>query len=361
MNTNSGGPNLTNVNYAGRLLVRYGLAFLVFLMVGRVLLNAFVAYWKATHPPPPPPPTVGFGVLPGLQFPPQSEEDKPASYVLETPYGIREITDRAKVFLITKSTANLLADDRVKQIASNYGFIFAPELIDDQTYRFTKNAPLDMSFEISSVDFTFSMASNFLSRPDLLTTSGRLPEEFEAIDRVRKFAGSANLLEQDIATGSAQVTFLRSIGGELKTAFSLSDANFLQIDLNRSPIDQKYQVYTSDPQRGIISAKLSAAFTGNNSIVEMDYNYRRVDYLNFETYPLRTAKSAWNLVQSGGAFVINEQNLEEAVVRELELAYYDSFAEQKYLQPIYVFKGDGGFVAMVPAIDPNYLSRAVAR
>ncbi len=359
--TNSSGPNLTNINYAGRMLVRYGLAFLVFLMVGRVLLNAFVAYWKATHPEPPPPPTVGFGILPNLQFPPQDEADKPASYTLEMPFGIREVTDRAKVFLVTKSSANLLADDRVKQIASNYGFIFAPELIADQTYRFTKNTPLDMSFEISAVDFTFSMESNFLSRPDLLTTSGRLPEEFEAIDRVRKFAGTGSLLEADIATGSGQVTFLRSIGGELKTAFSLSDANFLQIDLNRSPIDQVYKVYTSDPQRGIISAKLSAAFSGNNSIVEMNYYYRRVDYLNFETYPLRSARSAWNLVQSGEAYVIGGENLQEAVVREFELAYYDSFEEQKYLQPIYVFKGDNNFFAMVPAIDPNYLSRSATR
>jgi hypothetical protein len=200
-----------------------------------------------------------------------------------------------------------------------------------------------------------------LSRPDLLTTTGRLPEEFEALDRLRKFVGSANLLEPDIATGSGQVTFLRSIGGELKSAFSLSDANFLQIDLNRSPIDQQYQVYTSDPERGIVSAKLSAAYTGNNSIVEINYNHRRVDYLNFETYPLRSLRSAWNLVQSGDAYVLNPQGVTEAVVREYELAYYDSFEEQKYLQPIYVFKGDGGFMAMVPAVDLNYLSRTAAR
>jgi len=89
----------------------------------------------------------------------------------------------------------------------------------------------------------------------------------------------------------------------------------------------------------------------------MDYFYRQVDYLNFETYPLRTAKSAWNLVQSGDAYVLNGKGLKEAVVREVELAYYDSFDEQKYLQPIYVFKGDNNFMAFVPAVSANYLSR----
>ncbi len=355
--TKSSGPNLTNINYFGRLFVKYGLAFLVFLMVGRVLWNAFVNYWKATHPDPPPPPTVGFGILPNLKLPMQEDSDKPKSYSLEMVYGLKEINDRAKVFLITKSSANLLADERVKKIASTYGFISTPEVISEEIYRFTKNTPLEMGLEINSVDFTFSLQSNFLSRPDLLTTMGTLPEEFEAVERVKKFISSADLMGADLATASGKVTFLKSIGGELKSAFSLSEANFLQVDLNRNPIDQTYKIYTDQGEKGIISAKIASAFSGNNSIVEMDYAYRQVDYLNFETYPLRSVKSAWNLVQAGDAYIINGKNLEEAVIREVELAYYDSFDEQKYLQPIYIFKGDNNVMAFVPAINANYLSK----
>ncbi|AKM81376.1 MAG: hypothetical protein UT13_C0001G0414 [Candidatus Pacebacteria bacterium GW2011_GWF2_38_9] len=357
-NSGSSGPNLTNINYAGRLLVKYGIAFLIFLMVGRVLLNAFVNYWKATHPDPPPAPTVGFGTLPNPAFPVQTEEDKPQSYSLEMVYGVQEITDRSKVFLVTKSVASLLSDSQIKSMAANYGFIFTPEIIDGKIYRFTKNTPLDMSLEISSVDFTFEMKSNFLSRPDLLSNESKLPEEFEAVARVKKFIESADLMGSDVATASGQVTFLKSIGGELKTAFSLSEADFLQVDINRNPIDQLYNVYTDEGKKGIISAKLSSAFTSNNSIVEMDYHYRQVDYLNFETYPLRTAKSAWNLVQAGDAYVINGKGIKDVIVRELELAYYDSFDEQKYLQPIYVFKGDNDFMAFVPAVSANYLNRS---
>jgi hypothetical protein len=68
-------------------------------------------------------------------------------------------------------------------------------------------------------------------------------------------------------------------------------------------------------------------------------------------------KSAWNLLQAGDAYIVSGQNLTEAVIREVELAYYDSFALQKYLQPIYVFKGDQDFMAFVPAVSANYLSR----
>jgi len=107
----------------------------------------------------------------------------------------------------------------------------------------------------------------------------------------------------------------------------------------------------------VISAIISGAFTGNNSIVEIDYYYHEVDYLTFETYPLRGVKSAWKLVQAGEGFVASGQNLDRAVVRSVELAYFDDFEYQAFLQPIYVFKGDDGFIAYVSAVHPNYIER----
>ena len=352
-------PTLTNINYMGRQFVKYGLATLVFLMVGRILLTALVNYWKATHPAPPPPPTFGFGVLPQPEFPYQDEDEKPDSYVLEVPGGLTEIDDRAKVFMTIKSTVNLLADEKVKEIASVYGFIFAPSNIDDQSYRFTKNQPLDMSFDISSFDFTFSLKSNYLSHPELISNQNKalLPEEFEAVDDVKAYLESADLLGSDLATASGEVTFLKSIGGELDEAFSLSDADFVRVDLNRTPIDSLYRIYTPEGEKGIISAIITGAFSGKNSIVEMDYYYRSIDYLNVETYSIRDIKSAWKLVQSGGAYIASGQDLDEAIVRDVELAYYDSFESQNYLQPIYVFKGDNDFLAFVPAVSTEYLSR----
>jgi hypothetical protein len=75
----------------------------------------------------------------------QDESAKPKSYSLEMAYGLKEITDRAKVFLVTKPTANLLSDERVKAVAANYGFTSVPETIAEEVYRFTKNTPLEWS------------------------------------------------------------------------------------------------------------------------------------------------------------------------------------------------------------------------
>jgi hypothetical protein len=352
-------PNLTNINYFGRLFVKYGIAFLLVLMVGRFLFNAVRNYWVATHPAPPPAPTYGFGILPQPEFPLQADEDKPNSYVLEMAGNLEEINDQAKVLMVVKSTVNLLADEKVKELAANYGFIFSPANISNQNYRFSKNSPLDMTFEISSADFTFSLNSNYLSRPELISSqnTSNLPEEFEAVDQVKSFLRASDLLGTDIATASANVTYLKSIGGNLEDAVSLSDADFVKVDLNRNSIDGIYRTYTPEGEKGIVSAILTGAFSGNNSIVEMDYYYRLLDYLNTETYSLRSVRSAWKTVQAGEAYIAAGQDQEEAVVRDYELAYYDSFDDQNYLQPIYVFKGDNGFLAFVPAVAAEYLSR----
>ena len=122
-------PTLSNINYFGRIVLRYTVIFLVVLMVGRVFWNVLSDYWIKIHPPAPPPPTVGFGILPNLTFPNQSDADKPKEYVLELAGGLSDDVDRAPVFLIPKPVASLLADQKVKEIAATYGFIFTPKII----------------------------------------------------------------------------------------------------------------------------------------------------------------------------------------------------------------------------------------
>ena len=352
-------PSLSNINYFSRVGLKILIIALVALMVGRILWNLFVDYWKRTHPPGPPPPTVGFGILPNLNFPDQDDEEKPKEYILEMAGSLNDSVDQIKVFFMPKPAVSLLTDQKVKEIAAKYGFIFSPEIISGELYRFTKTQPLDMSMEIDAAFLTFSISSNYLTKPELLMTSGnrKLPEEFEASDRVKKFLTDGTLMPKDVATSSGKITYKKSLGGELSSAYSLSDADFVQVDLNRAPIDDLYVIYTPSGEKGVISAIITGALSGNNSLVEIDYNYHEVDYTTFETYPLRGVRSAWKMVQSGEAYVASGQNLERAVIREVELAYYDDFTYQPFLQAVYVFKGDDNFLAFVNAIHPNYLER----
>lgn len=356
-NQNSG-ANLTDVAYISRRLIKFGAITLVALIVGRTAFTAFTTYWKATHPAPPPEPTVGFGILPALIFSEKTATDKPTSYKLETATGgFPDFPDRANVYLMHRSIASLLDDENGKRVASSFGFVFAPESIGSEKYRFAKSDPLESTFQINVRSLWFDLETDFLSRPELLLEN-EVVDQTRGVAVVKSALSAAQLLPEDVATASGESVYLKALGDELTPALSFSDADYLRVDLNRNPIQGQYKGYTVDGNLGAISAILSGSFSGIDSIVRMTYQYQQIDYSYMETYPLRPVKSAWQLLQSGEGYVAKKGDYDTAVVRTVSLGYYEAPEEQEYYQPIYIFEGDGGFMGFIPAVDPKYYQSA---
>lgn len=355
--TTSGPFNLTKATHYGRLIVKFGSIGLVALIVGRMLFTAFVAYWKATHPEPPAPPTVGFGRLPAISFP-EVEYALPESYTLQiAKSAIPPFQDKIGVYFMPKPSLSLLGLEGAKQRAARLGFLFEPEALSSSVYRWTKTQPLVSSLELDIASNHFTLTTDFLSRPELLEEP-LIPDQSQAVQTVKNFLKAADLLPADVASASGTVTYLKALGGTLKPAVSQSDADFVAVDINRVPIQTQYAMVTEDAETGTIHAILSG--TGNQSadaVVSLQFIYYPIDYTQMHTYPLRDVNSAWELLQAGEGFVANPGTEETAVVRSISLAYYESFEYQPYLQPVYVFLGDNGFVGYVPAINPAYIQQ----
>lgn len=350
----STGPNLTFIAYFCRQAIKFGGVGLVLLIVGRTFLTASLAYWKATHPPAPPPPTVGFEILPPIRFPEQTADQKPLQYTSEVVFGRLPIfPDRAKVFLMPKAGPSLYTEQRAKEVAANYGFPQTPTMLDDKTYRWTKSVPLSATLQMDVLNYSFSINTNYLSKPELIADKN-LPGETEAITLVKSFIGAGQTLPPDIATSSGSTKFLKSLGGELSEAVSYSDADFIQVDVQRVPVDGDKPFYTPKGTDGIIHAVVSGSGEGKDQIVQLDYNYRAIDYLQRHTYPILTVQQAWDQLKAGKGYVVNKGAADTAVVRNISLGYYDDTQEQEYMQPIYVFEGDDGFMAFLPAITPRW-------
>ncbi len=345
---------LTQTTKMGRLVIKYGGIALAVLIVGRIFLSSFIRFWKAINPPPPPPPTVGFGRLPAVNFPEQTSQNKPAQYQLETPKGgLPDFGDRVKVLLMVQSTANLLADQKAREIAASYDFVFEPEVISGNIYRWTKSQPLNTQLEMNIFTHHFELSTDYLSRPELIANN-ELPDDYNAVQHVKDFLKRTDLLPPDIATAAGEIVYLKSLGGELGPAVSHSDADFIQVDLNRVPIDGQYRMYGPEGYKGTIHAIVSGFFQGQNSIMALDYQYQPVDYDQVETYPIRDPRQAWKIMQSGEGYIASGQDQESVTIRQVQLGYFESTQEQDYLQPIYVFSGDNEFLGYVSAIEPTY-------
>ncbi len=348
-------PNLTYMTEIGRKAVKYFLIGLVVLIVGRVVLTGLVNLWKMLNPEPPPPPTVGFGNLPAIEFPLTKEKTRPKSYRLETATGkLPTFSDRAKIFFMPESAPSLLADQRAKEVAATYDFVFQPDVLDERTYRWVRSSPLETSLKMDIQNLNFKLSTDFLTRPELIVNT-LPPEKTSAIRTVKSFLTKADLLPEDMATASATTTYLKSLGSELEPAVSVSDADFIQVDINRGAIDDEFFIYTDEGETGIVSAILTGVLEGDESIVQLQYYYHPADYQQIETYPLKDVRLAWQELQAGKGYIVNPGKKDEAVIREVSLGYFDSYEEQPYLQAIYVFKGDDNFMAYVSAVSDAYV------
>lgn len=348
------GPNLTQVTETGRKVLKYAIIGIVSYMVLSLVTRAFVSYWRAVNPPPPPPPTVGFGLLPTIEFPFEEAFDFPQEFEVSIPREkLNQFPDRAKIFEKPQASLSLLADERVRRIASGYGFDADPEMLGPNHYRWYKYHPLEYSFEIYLDNYNFSLLSDYQTRPELV--SGVLPpEKHRAITAVKNYLSRAELLPADVATSAGEVRYLKSLAGQLVEAVSLSDASLIQVNLNRVPVDEIYPMFTPKQNRAIVSSILTNAVGGRNTIVQLTYDYHVVNYDRFETYPLKRVSDAIRELENGQAYVASDEEIESTVVRDVLLGYFDSFDYQPFLQPIYIFSGDNGFVAYVPAIPGDY-------
>jgi len=345
--------NLTEIARVTRVSVKVVGALLVTLVVGRVLLTWSVSMYKAMVPPPPIPPTVGFNKLPRPVFPEDSAGE--LTYKLETVDGsVPSYGPSAKVYFISKSQTSLLGLDRGKQKAAALGFVFEPEQTSGTLYRWKNTSPMPATLDLDYTTGNFTMKVAWETNPKLLNEK-LIPSEVQAIAEAKNYLKQAGALPADMVNGEAVATYLKYSGGKMVKAISLSDADFVEVNLFRQSVD-KVKILPADPNVGLGHFIFSGSRGQGERILLAEYKHTQVEYQQFETYPLISGDVAWQKLNGGEGYVaVAPENGDTAVVRRVSIAYYDSLNSESYLQPIYVFEGDDGFMGYVPAVSDMWL------
>lgn len=345
---------LTSVAYYTRKAVVYGSAGFISLIILRAAWGVFTAWWVKNHPPPPPPPTVAFGVLPAIKFP-AGKDPKLVSLKLETITGAApDLGPQAKVYFMPSYRANVLGLELATGLAAKLGFLFAPTRLDEQVYEWTREGTLPGTLSVNLVTGHFRLTT--LWHRDAQISTARAPAEAETVKNAKRFLSSAGLLDNDLDAGSSKVEYLQAGAGIYSVRHSQSDANFARVHLFRAGVE-KNPVVTPNPSEGLVQVVVSGS-SSQKQIIEAVYNYSPVEYSRFATYPLRSTKSAWEILSAGGGYVpklIPAQG--QTAVRQVKLGYFDNSTPQEFLQPVYVFEGDNGFLGYVSALDPKWLGQ----
>lgn len=343
--------SLTQVAITTRKIVRYGLFFIIFLIIGKMSLDLGLRIYRYYFPAPPPPPTVTFGKLPKISFP-QKDRPKINQLNVETATGsLPKLPTQAKVFFMPKVSSTLLSLDATRQKAKQLGFTGDEEKVSETVYRF-KHPEAETRIEMNIVNGNFSISSDLTNDESILSLRAQAPELAAA--QVRNFLSKAGLLNEDL-TGDIQYEFLRVEDQKLVRAISLSEANFVKISLHRKTFDELPSL-TGNTEEGNIWFIVSSTKERDRQIIAGQYNYFPVDEEKNATYPIKTAEEALNELVSEGGYIANIGNNPEGkiVVRKVYLAYFDPGSASDFYEPIITFEGDNGFIAYVPAVTPDY-------
>jgi hypothetical protein len=280
----------------------------------------------------------------------------PLSTPPETP--AKQLTLRVYPRLTPVSSVS--ADSRVRDIARQLELAGNPEIINSVLY-FWQNG--NTTFEINRRTLTFNYQTDYLSNTEFLHTSGKtLPTSAEATRLVKEQLSALDLLPATVATTPAQVSYVKAIGDELIQVSTVDQADFVQVALQREPITQittddrcqevtqQYSFVAPAGQLSAIIGIVGRDWLNQDTIVALSSTFEDYDWQNYSVYPARTLEEAWEVIQSGNAYVANLGTTSDVIIDRISLAYYEDSQEQSYLQPVYVFESTSGHKAYVPAL-----------
>lgn len=345
--------SLTETAYYTRRAINWGILAVIAYIILRILWSLSFSLFLVLFPPKPPPPNHAFGKLPALKFPaPVASPSGQLTFTLETIEGsVPRASESAAVYFMPKSAANLLAITRTQDFAQRLGFSPTPisEANSKNIYRFEDpEAPLRrLRYDIVSNNFILRYG---FEQDTGLFAERNIPSVPEGIAEARGMLQTYNLYVPDIAGGTVKTTFLKLQDAQFIPVVSVTQADALRVDFFRKSIGNA-AIVTPYPDEGSVSVIFSGSRNDKKRTLQLAYTFWPIDYQTAATYALKPSGTAWQELQSGGGYIARHpRNGTRAVIRNVSLAYYDSFEPQTYLQPVFIFEGDEGFLAYVQAV-----------
>ncbi len=306
---------------------------------------------------PPPPLTLitTFGRLPEVKFP-QQNFPSDIKFTIETLSGqLPEASPTAKIYFMPQKQQGLLTNIRANQDAKKIGFttsfknqnkkLIYKELMKEfvidpisrdfsYTYDYQNDGTVFIGTAVLNVNSATSQANNFLSKIDAL------PSDFDGQKPITTMVTYNGALFIPTGEGNDQ-----------------QNATAARVDYFRKKI-QDIPVVTPNFNEGNIYVIVSKQTDLNKQVIKAQRTYKEVEYDSYGLYPLRNIQQAWDELLAGHGYITvagNSTFTKRVIIRDAYLAYYDDPQGLSYLMPVYVFVGDGNFIAYSQAVSKEWL------
>lgn len=254
-----------------------------------------------------------------------------------------------------KPVSNFLSFERAKKLATNLGFNGEASEISSRLFVWTDT---NLPYRTIQADI---ISGNFILKYDYKSDLGialekDLPTKDRALSEITSFFDMIGVSSSEILTGDLKVTFLKLTGNQLTQTTSLSEADFVRLDIFRPNLDQM-PIYSFDPTESLVYFIFSGSKNQNKRFIEVGYTYNPISFDNYATYPIRSSEDAYKDLTSGNGYVARiGENSKKVNILKIYLAYFEPSEPQTYLQPVYVFEGEKGYLGYVSAITREWLN-----
>lgn len=258
-------------------------------------------------------------------------------------------TDTAHVYFLPQNNPRFGYSEKIYLIAKSFGF--DTEIVKHQLegkIATFKDADKTLTIDISNFNFKFDRkVNNELFTSSTLTIPVRTVIENKAIDFLKKIGRYPD----ELAKGTTNLIYLKynPINQNFVNVEKSSQAQLVEIDFGRPDIDT-FKVVT--PKFFTSPNYVIMLFQGDEfQIIKSQIAFYEKSEEQVGTYFVKTGEEAWSELNSGmGMVVAGTQGQKNILIKDMKLRYFDPDTYQNYLQPVYVFLGDGDFVAYVQAI-----------
>ncbi len=349
--------SLTETAFYTRRAINWSIIGVFSYILLRIFWSLFLSVYLAVFPPKAPPPNHAFGNLPAVRFPPPiASPSGQLVFQLQTIEGTVPVASpSAFVYFMPKKGSNLLALSTAQNFAKRLGFATTPipEPSNKNIYRFDDAANQLRHLWYDIVSTNFIIRYDFQQDASLFLNS-KVPTIAEAQSEARNLLQTYSLYPADLVGGNIKVSYYQVAENKLVPVASQSQADAVRVDFFR-PFIASTPVVTGTLTEAPISIVFSGSGNSKKRVLQLTYTYWPIDYQTNATYSLKTSTQAWQELQSGEGYILKYPQNPTVIVRNVHLAYYDSIAPQTYLQPVFVFEGDDGFVAFVSAVNPEFV------
>jgi hypothetical protein len=341
--------SLTTTAFTARKVIKNGsmglVIFLIFLIFFKGI-SGFIKNRKVIIEKP----NVKYGILNKIVFP--EKEFTTKNFSFEFPQDKAPVfSDKAKVYTVYRSNKSFLALEIEKEMAKKMGFVKEPRQISNNIYEFEND--YNQKLKVNILDGSFILTYPY-QNDQLMLSETNMKGEKEAINSLKSFLEAAERWRDDFDVEATKITLLKHKDSNLIEVSGISEANFIRVDIARHKIDDKFKIVSINPNQSVVSALISSSTTRARSIVDLKYRYAEIQRESFATYPIIKAETAIAKLKAGNYWPASDVVADKIIIRRMSLAYFEPASLTNFMQPIFVFEGDGGFVAYVEAIEDEF-------